>query len=250
MPPRKPSTEAIDANEPSPDVQPEATSKPEPPSVVQAGDVAEVEARAEAARARATRLRKQADAASSTDDKPSLEESAAEPTPPRRRWRPHRPGRKALIVTAAVLVISAALSGSGYLLWHHQQVTQQSRRSAEFASAARNAVLAMMSIDPAKARDDMQRFADSTTGQFKAGILMGAEDMVRALEQSKVAPKASVQAVAVQSMTRDSAVVLVAAKSELTKPDQPKPQTRSWRLVVDVERDAGQLKISKIEFVP
>lgn len=96
----------------------------------------------------------------------------------------------------------------------------------------------------------MQRFADQTTGQFKAGVLMGAEDMVRALEQSKVVAKAAVQAVGVQSMTEDSAVVLVAAKSEITKTDQAKPETRTWRLVVDVEREGGQLKISKIEFVP
>jgi Mce-associated membrane protein len=209
-------------------------------------DLAAAEARAEAARARAHELRRQAQAASSlgaTDD--------AETDPPRpRRWRPRRPGRKALLVAAAIIVSAAASTGSGYLVWHHHQVVQRTQRSAEFATAARKAVLLMMSIDPKKAREDMQRFADETTGQFKAGVLMGGEDMVRALEQSKVVAKAAVQAVGVQSMTEDSAVVLVAAKSEITKADQAKPEVRTWRLVVDVERDGGQLKIAKIEFVP
>jgi Mce-associated membrane protein len=96
----------------------------------------------------------------------------------------------------------------------------------------------------------MQRFADDTTGLFKAGILMGAEDAVRAVEQSKVSSKGAVQAVAVQSMTEDSAIVLVAAKTEFTKPGQAKPDSRSSRLVVSVQRDGGQLKVSRIEFVP
>jgi len=107
-----------------------------------------------------------------------------------------------------------------------------------------------MSIDPSKARDDMQRFADDTTGLFKAGILLGGEDAVKAVEQSKVTSKGAVQAVAVESVTEDSAVVMVAAKSELTKPGDAKPQSRSLRLVVSLKRDGGQLKVSRIEFVP
>jgi Mce-associated membrane protein len=54
----------------------------------------------------------------------------------------------------------------------------------------------------------------------------------------------------VQSMTEDSAIVLVAAKTEFTKPGQAKPDSRSSRLVVSVQRDGGQLKVSRIEFVP
>ena len=91
--------------------------------------------------------------------------------------------------------------------------------------------------------------ADDTTGMFKAGILLGAEDAVKALEQSKVSSKGSVQAAAVESMSEDSAIVLVAAKSEFSKPGQAKPESRSLRLVVSVQRDGGQLKVSRVEFV-
>jgi Mce-associated membrane protein len=235
MPPREPPTGALGADN----------------SV----DIAEVEARAEAARARATLLREQAEAASGDLGDPisqkGVEEEAddAEEAPFRRR-RLRRPGRKTWAVAAAIVVTCAALTGSGYLVWHHHQVVQERQRSAEYATAARTAIVAMMSIDANKARDDLQRFADQTTGQFKASVLMGAEDMLKALEQSKTVSKASVQAVAVQSMTEDSAVVLVAAKSERIKPDQTKTDTRSWRVVVDVEREGGQLKISKVEYVP
>ncbi|MDP7706001.1 MULTISPECIES: hypothetical protein [unclassified Mycobacterium] len=240
MPPRETPAEALEA-----DAVPDQADAP----AATPDDLAEVEARAEAARARARELRRQAEAASSSDGGESSDDAVAAP-PHRFRLRLHRPSRKALVALVALVVSGAALTGSGYLMWHHRQVVQQTQRSAEFAAAARQAVMLMMSIDPNKAREDMQRFADETTGQFKAGVLMGAEDMVRALEQSKVAAKAAVQAVGVQSMTEDSAVVLVAAKSEIIKADQPKPETRTWRLVVDVLREGGQLKISKIEFVP
>lgn len=210
-------------------------------------ELARAEARAEAARARATRLRQLAEAASSDQDSRA---GAAETEPAPSRWRWLRPpSRKAMATAAAVVVICASLAASGYLVWHHRGVVQRSQRAAEFAAAARAGVVMMMSIDPNKARDDMQRFADDTTGLFKAGILMGAEDAVKALEQSKVSSKGSVQAAAVESMTEDSATVLVAAKSEFTKPGQAKPDSRSLRLVVSVQRDGGQLKISRVEFV-
>lgn len=239
MPPRETPAEALHADDPD-QISTDTVSDTASDSTTD--DLAAAEARAEAARDRARELRRQAEAADSLDPAPRSSRL--------RRLRPHRPGRRGLLVIAAIAVACAASAGSGYLVWHHHRAVQQSQRSAEFAAAARKAVVLMMSIDPNRARDDMQRFADETTGQFKAGVLMGAEDMVKALEQSKVAAKAAVQAVGVQSMTENSAVVLVAAKSEINKPDQAKPETRTWRLVVDVEREGGALKISKIEFVP
>jgi len=236
IPPRELQTEALDADT----------------SVAEADELAEAQARAEAARARAVRLRQQAEAASSDQGNQSGAQEAegeAESAPSRRR-RLRRPGRKALAAAAAVVVSCGSLAASGYLLWQHHDAVQQRQRTAQFATAARNAILTMLTINASTARADVQRFADQTTGQFKAMVLLSGEDYVKALEQSKVSSKAAVQAVAVQSMTQDSAVVLVAAKSELTKPDQAKPESRSWRVVVNLETDGGQLKISKVEFTP
>ena len=259
MPPREQPTEALDTDSPRAGV----LSAPARSSRAEADELAQAEARAEAARARAIRLRQQAEAASGDqgdqsdaeqidgecDASVTLDEGDAEPAPSRRR-RLCPPGRKAMAAAAAAVVICASLAASGYVMRHHRGVVQQRQRTAEFATAARNGVLMMTSIDAGKARDDMQRFADDTTGMFKAGILLGAEDAVKALEQSKVSSKGTVRAVAVQSMTEDSAIVLVAAKTEFTKAGQPKPDTRSSRLVVSLQRDGGQLKISRIEFVP
>jgi Mce-associated membrane protein len=262
VPPRELPTEAIDTDDPRVDVLCAPTST----SVAQADELAQAEARAEAARARAIRLRQQAEAASGDQGNPSGAEQTggepdvsvtppaeeAEPAPSRRRGLRglRHPSRKAMAVAAAVLFSCTTLAASGYLVRFHHRAVQERQRTAEFATAARDAVVTMMSIEPSKARDDMQRFADDTTGLFKAGILIGAEDAVKALEQSKVSSKGAVQAAAVESMTEDSAIVLVAAKSEFTKPGQAKPESRSLRLVVSLQREGGQLKVSRVEFVP
>ena len=246
MPSRKLPAEALDADNSRVGV----LSAPAHSSVTEADELAEAEARAEVARARAVRLREQAEFAS---EQTQVEGAASAARTGRRRLlrRPSgRPSRKAAAVAAAIVVTCALLAASGYVAWQHHNVAEQRQRTAEFATAARNTVLAMMAINATDARDDLQRFADDTTGSFKAGILLGAEKAVKDIEQSKVSVKATVQAVAVQAMTEDSAVVLVSAKSEITKPDQAKPETRSWRMVVDVETDAGKLKVSKVEFVP
>ncbi len=241
MPPRELPAETLDADTRGDRVRSDAS----PGSDAEADELARAEARAKAARDRANLLRRQADATSGgTGAAEKVDAPAA-----RRRWL-RRPSPRALGAAVAILVSLSALSASGYLVWHHREVAKQRQRTAEFTAAARNAVVAMISIDADKAREDIQRFADDTTGTFKVGVLMGGEDLVKAVEQSKSSSKGTVEAAAVQSMTQDSAVVLIAAKSEITKPGQAQPESRRLRIVVTVERDNGELKVSRVDFVP
>jgi Mce-associated membrane protein len=222
-------------------------SSPASTSLAEAEELlAQAEAQAEAARARATRLRRQAIAASNDQSEPVgiAETDASQPR------RLHRPRRKVIVAAAATVVTCVSLTLSGYVVWHHRGVVRERQRTAEFATAARNAVVMMMSIDASKARDDLQRFIDDTTGQFKAQMLVSAEDIVKAVQESKVSATTTVQAVAVESMAKDSAVALVAAKSEFTNSVTAKPQPRSWRVVIKLQRDGGQLKVSRVEFLP
>ncbi|ORC04835.1 hypothetical protein B1T48_10060 [Mycobacterium persicum] len=226
--------------------------------------VAQAEARARAARERATRLSEKADAIAG-DRQPTagneagdtaVDEAVAK-TRRRFRVRPRqlrRPGRKGLAAMAAAVISCGSLGASGYLVWHHRNVVHQQQRAAEFAAAARQGAIILMSIDATKARQDVQRIIDNTTGAFKGGMLIAADDLVQSVEQSRVSTKVTVQGVAVQSMTDDSAVVLVAAKAEVANPeanpDQTKLPPRSWRIVMTVQRDGGQLKVAKVEALP
>lgn len=168
-----------------------------------------------------------------------------------RRWR-RRPGLATLAAGLAVMVIVALLAASAYMVWEHRNVSQQRQRAAEFAAAARQGVVTLTSLDFNNAKDGVQRILDDSTGAFRDDFQKMAKDFTKVVEESKVIEQGTVQAVAVdmESMTNDSAVALVASKSEVTNAAGAKQDPRSFRLIVTLTRDGGQLKMSKVEFVP
>jgi Mce-associated membrane protein len=199
---------------------------------------------------RALQLSRQAAAgADDVDDSAAAAEAASPRWVRLRRRMLRRPGRKSLAAGAAVMLICAFLGITGYAVWYHHKATGERQRAAEFAAAAQQSVILLMSIDANKARDDLQRVIDNSTGQFKTSMLVNGNDLVEQVEHSKVSTKVAVKAVAVESMTGDSAVVLVTAKTEATDPDKTKLPPRPWRVVMSLQKDDGQIKMSQVEYV-
>lgn len=60
----------------------------------------------------------------------------------------------------------------------------------------------------------------------------------------------TVNAAAVESMSGNTALVLVSATSRVTNSSGAKDEPRPWRLRVTVTEEGGQYKMSKVEFVP
>ncbi|MGI9162504.1 MAG: hypothetical protein ACR2JI_06220 [Mycobacterium sp.] len=195
--------------------------------------VADAEARAEAAAARAAELRR------------TLED-LAKPDP-----QPRAPLRSLIAPLIATLATAALLSATGYMLWAHRSAEQQRRQVAEYTAIARQGVINLMSVDYGTARETVQRVLDSSTGRFRSNFEETADDFVKAVQEEKIVTRASVNDVAVDSMTADSAVVLVSATSQREGPQAPQSQQqpRVWRVVVTMERDGGQMKMSAVEFV-
>jgi Mce-associated membrane protein len=222
--------------------------------------VAEAEARAEAARLRLIELRREAGTPDADDDATARdamqrpEKSARKwlPRRPRRPGRPRwlrRPGRKTLAVGVGIVLASASVGASGFMLWQHRTAVHDRQLAAEFAAAARQGITAMMSIDPDHARDDVQRMIDASTGDQKNTLSVLSTLIVQKAEDSKVGSKVTVEAVAVASLSENSGVVLVAAKTSPTGPDNAKPPPALFRLSVTMDRDGGQLKMSKVDFL-
>jgi Mce-associated membrane protein len=206
-------------------------------------ELSRAEARAEAARARAAELRRQAEDAAET----------AKPAPTRsRRWRLprlRRPTPKAVGVGTAIVLICASLAATGFMVWQHYALVREQRHAAEFAAAARQGVATLMSLDADHATESVQRTIDVTTGALKSQLESTSSYVAKTAQDAKVSTKATVQDVAVESMTDNSAVVLVVAKSDTINPDKSKRPPVFWRLSVNIDRDAGQLKLSKLDFV-
>jgi Mce-associated membrane protein len=213
------------------------------------------EERAEAARARAAELRREAEAGSSEQPEPTDDAAGADANPTasrlRRRWprRLRRPTRKAVGVGTAIMLICASLAASGYIVWQHRTLVEQRQHAEEFAAAARAEVATLMSIDPAHAAENVQHTIDDTTGALKSQLEATSGYMAKNAQDAQVTTKATVQDVAVESMTDNSAVVLVVAKSDTINPDKSVRPPVFWRLSVNIDRDGDRLKMSKLDFV-
>lgn len=224
---------------------------------------AEAEARAEAARARANELRRKLEAASADDAETTVEATAAdadetsEPAiddvdevAPAGKRRLHLPGLRAVAATLVVLVSAGLLSVTGWMLYGHRKATEEQHRTAEYAAAARQGVVNLMSMDYTQAKQSVQRVIDDSIGKFKTNFEDSSQDLIKALQESKMVTKVTVNDTAVEGMDEDTATVLVAATSHREGPNAPKEdqQPRVWRVVVTMQRDGGQIKISDVEF--
>lgn len=258
-----------------------ATSKADAMALLEEAEAeaAEAEALAAAARARAraVRLRRQAlaeaeateaadkqapDADEGVDD--TVENSdaetdeeasdetleAAEPRSRLARWRRRLPSLSATSKVAAIILICAFAGASGYMVWQDRDTTERAQRAAKFVAGARQGVVNMTSLDFNRAKEDVQRLLDSSTGEFRDDFQQRAKDFASVVEQSKVVTQGTVNAAAIQSIDEHSASVLVAATSRITNSAGANDEPRVWRLRVIVTEDGGQYKMSKLEFVP
>lgn len=220
-------------------------------------EAAEAEAAATAARARAERLREQrsadrnptdetdqSDEASSEDEK-SGEDSARPP----RRWITAA-GVRTVAESAAGIVVLALIAASAFFVYQGRMMDRYHHQQSEFAAAAQQGVVNLMSLDFNNAQSDIQRVIDSTTGEFHDDFASSTGDFMTVMKESQVVTTATVNATAVETMSDDSAIVLVAATSQVANSVSKQPNPRIWRLSVTVSRVGDQIKMSKVEFVP
>jgi Mce-associated membrane protein len=211
-------------------------------------EAAEAEAAAAAARARARAIRSgrpDGEAEVEADDDVATDAAQAQ-----RPWYRRRPRWTTVAKAVAALVIVGSLAGSGYVVWQHHEVAAQRERSDEFAAAARDGIVALTSLNFNHAKEDVQRIIDNSTGSFRDDFQARADDFVKVVETSKVVAQGTVKATAVQSISDDSAVVLVVAEEQITNSAGAKKDPRVLRLSVMVTRDGDQFKLSRVELVP
>jgi len=193
-----------------------------------------------------------ADESDSETEEEAAEETVEAAAPESRlgRWRRRLPSLSATSKVAAIILICAFVCASGYILWQDHDATERRQRAANFVAGAKQGVINMTSLDFNRAKEDVQRLLDSSTGEFRDDFQQRAKDFVSVVEQSKVVTQGTINATAVESMDEHSASVLVAATSRITNAAGAKDEPRVWRLRVTVTEEGGQYKMSKLEFVP
>ena len=170
---------------------------------------------------------------------------------PQRRRSLRLPPLSIVGKAAAIVSICFFVAIAVYMELQHHQATQRRAREAEFVAGAKQGVINMTSLDFNKAKEDVQRVIDSSTGEFKEDFQQRANTFTSVVQQSKAITEGTVNATALQSMNGNSASILVAATSRITNspPGKDEP-ARVWRLKVTVTEVDGQYKMSKVEYVP
>ncbi|MEB3981029.1 hypothetical protein OQ968_07115 [Mycobacterium sp. 663a-19] len=212
----------------------------------------ETEAPAEAETTAAAGEEETPDADAAVEETEEVSDETAEaPAPESRlaRWRRRLPSLSVTWKAAAIILIVCFAGASGYMAWKHNDATQREQRAARFIAGARQGIVNMTSLDFKKAKDDVQRVIDSSTGQFRDDFQQRAKDFATVVEQSKVVTEGTVNAAALENMDDHSAQVLVAATSKITNSAGAKDEQRVWRFRVTVTEDGGQYKMSKVDFV-
>lgn len=161
--------------------------------------------------------------------------------------------RRALKAAAAALVIVASIAFIGLtatMYVQHRHAEAQRQQTAAFAAAAGQGAVILMSMNFDKAEEDVQRIVDNTTGDFHKSFQEQADNFVKVAQSSKVVIQATVTSAGIQKMTKDTATALVTVTTRVSNMASDKQDPRAWRLVIDLARDGGQIKMSKVEFVP
>lgn len=168
------------------------------------------------------------------------------------RWRRQLrvPALTTLAKAAAIILTCIFCAFSGYVIWQHNDASKRQQRVAAFVTGAKRGVITITSLDFNKAKEDVQRVIDNSTGEFRDDFQQRAADFTKVVEQSKAVTQGTVNAAAVEYIIDDSAVVLVSATSRVTNSTGAKNEPQAWRLRVTVAEAGGQYKMSKVEFVP
>jgi len=187
-----------------------------------------------------------------TDEESSAETSraaAADSIPATGRRRVRSLPLSALSKVAAIILICAFAAAAGYMMWQVHDANERAQRAANFVAGARQGVINLFSLDFNRAKQDVQRVIDSSTGQFKDDFEQRAKDFASVVEQSKVVSQGAVRSAALESINEHSASVLILATSKITNAAGAQDEPRAFRLRVTVTEDGGQYKMSKVDFV-
>ncbi len=186
----------------------------------------------------------EAEPTDSTEAEPTDSTEAVGAAPSR---RPMSPLRLGTIVGLAVVVVLAGLTG--WLGYRAYQVHQTEQRRELFLAAARQGAVDLTSIDWQHAEADVQRVLDSATGTFYDDFQQRAEPFTEVVKQAKSKSVGTVTEAGVESVSGNSAEVLVAVTVNTTNAGAPEQAPRAWRMRLTVRKEGGKAKVSNVEFV-
>lgn len=157
------------------------------------------------------------------------------------------PVRKALLTGLALVVVLAAVTGwFGYQAYRSDQDTKERNL---FLEVGRQAAQNLTTIDWEQADADVQRVLDVATGTFYDDFQKRAEPFLQVVKEAKSKSVGTLGEAGLESVSGDTAEVLVAVTVKSSNAGAPDQAPRAWRMRLTVQRVDDGAKVSQVEFV-
>ena len=195
-----------------------------------------------------------------TDDKPEVEDGteseaaeseaateaseseAADPAHPAGRNRGRIAVRAGL--ATAFVVLLGAVGFLGWQLWQERQIADASEQARQ---AAESYAQVLTSIDSAKVDENFDAVLDGATGEFKDMYSQSSAQLRQLLIDNKATARGVVLESAVQSASKDKAVVLLFVDQSVSNTNVPDPRIDRSRVKMTMEYVDGRWRASKVE---
>jgi Mce-associated membrane protein len=155
-----------------------------------------------------------------------------------------RPSLRNAALAAAFIVLLAA---TGFLGWQVFQAHQLRQASEEAQRAAVSYAQVLTSIDSDKVDENFKEVLDGATGEFKDMYSQSSVELRQLLIENKATARGVVVESAVQSASKDKAVVLLFVDQSVSNTKLPDPRIDRSRMKMTLEKVDGRWRASKVE---
>jgi Mce-associated membrane protein len=146
-----------------------------------------------------------------------------------------------------IVVVLAVLTGwLGYRAYQSYRVEQQHEA---FVAAGRHAAMSLTNVAWETADVDVQRVLDAASGTFYDDFQKRAESYLEVVKQVKSKSEGTITSSALESVSDDTAKVLVSVTVRSSNAGVPEQAPQFWRMRLTVQDTAGQAKVSDVEFI-
>lgn len=163
---------------------------------------------------------------------------------PEQRTPPH-PGRfRRLVAAGAAAGLLAVLAALGWQVLSEHQLT---RAAQEAQRTAVDYAQVLTSIDSDKVDENFRDVLDGATGEFKDMYSASSGELRQLLIDNKATARGVVVDSAVQSISKDRAVVLLFVDQSVSNTKLPDPRIDRSRMKMTLEKVDGRWRASKVE---
>ena len=150
-------------------------------------------------------------------------------------------------IVAAAAVFVGLLAGVGVLGWQVWQARQIDHAGQEAERTAVSYAQVLTSIDSNNVDENFQQVLDGATGEFKDMYSKSSVELRQLLIENKATAHGVVIDSAVQSVSKDRAVILLFVDQAVANTKLPDPRIDRSRMKMTLEKVDGRWRASKVE---